>query len=270
MESTRVKVGIFTAMPWEFAAVARAFPSKQRVGRNSAQYLSGRQQQVHVSLFRTGVGAQNAMNACRSSLANHHWDLIISSGFAGALTATPIGSIVVANEVLMDFSCQSFYQAGSLIPCHPQWSARAVHLARCLDHSAQCGRMVTVARIVSQAKEKQRIAETTGALALDMESGPLGVVAQEASVPFLVIRSISDVFDENLPVDFNMFLRPFGCIQGLAKVLVSPLSWRGFARLRTQMIQASHPLTLFFKKLFEEMGFDTFPMKEAYPTREPA
>jgi len=270
LESTLIKVGIFTATSWEFAAVARALPSKQRVSRKMVQSLIGQQRKIHVSVFRTGMGAHNASSACRESLARDHWDLIISSGFAGALTASFIGSIVVANEVLLESSCQPCHQSGPLIPCHPQWRAKAFQVAKCLDRHAQCGRIVTVPRIVGQAREKQNIAEKTGALALDMESGPLGSVAQEASVPFLAIRAISDLCDEDLPVDFNAFLRPLGCLQGLARVLVSPVSWLGFARLRAQMIQASSFLTLFFETLLNEMRSGSIPMKEDDSAREPA
>jgi len=112
--------------------------------------------------------------------------------------------------------------------------------------------MVTVQRIVNRAIEKQEIANRTGAIGLDMESAPLGHIAEEKKIPFVVVRAISDLMNEDLPEEFNMFLSPFGWVQGLPSIIMSPKSWAHLIRLRTQMVQTSRQITKFFQTFFRQ------------------
>ena len=81
-----------------------------------------------------------------------------------------------------------------------------------------------------------------------MESAVVGAAAQNRGLPFVMIRCVSDVVDEDLPLDFNLFTTPFKWIRGLTAVLTTPKSWSGLVRLRTQMTQASSQITKFFQE----------------------
>ncbi len=111
---------------------------------------------------------------------------------------------------------------------------------------------MTVKRIVSRAYEKQEIAKRTGAIGLDMESAAVGQMAEEKKIPFVVVRAISDLMDEDLPEEFNQFLSPFGWVKGLSSVLRSPKSWSHIIRLQNQMAQTSPQITEFFNKFFRQ------------------
>ena len=93
----------------------------------------------------------------------------------------------------------------------------------------------------------------TGADAVDMESLAIGEVAANYNVPFLVIRSISDTVNEDLPVDFNRFLRPYGWVGGMGRVLMSPTSWKGFVRLYRQSQRAAYSISEFFASFFSTL-----------------
>ena len=179
---------------------------------------------------------------------------MISSGFAGALSSLPVGSIVVADQVLLDPSLQQSDPSPISIVCDKVYRDEAVKIGRSMTDQISLGPFVTVPTIISQAEEKQKLGRRVGAIALDMESGVVGKVATDHGIPFLVMRTISDSVDEDLPVDFNLFLRPFGWIQGLRTVIVNPRCWAGFLRLRSQMVQASRQITHFFQEFFLHVG----------------
>ena len=65
--------------------------------------------------------------------------------------------------------------------------------------------VVSAARVVGRSADKQAISRMTGAVALDMESAALAQVAEERGVPFVVLRTVSDLVEEELPLDFNAF-----------------------------------------------------------------
>lgn len=110
------------------------------------------------------------------------------------------------------------------------------------------GRFVSVPIVVGQAQEKRRLSQAAGAIALDMESQALGAVAWQQGVPFAIVRTVSDLLDEDLPLDFNQFLRPLGWPKGLRQVLAHPGSLTGLNRLRKQSGLAAERLTDLFTR----------------------
>ena len=102
-----------------------------------------------------------------------------------------------------------------------------------------------------QAQEKDAYRAATGAVGLDMESAAIGAVAKQGGIPFLVVRGVSDWVDEDLPVDFNMFLHPATHLWDLVASVSRPSTWQGIARLRRQSVLASALLTKFFGSFFQ-------------------
>ena len=208
--------------------------------------MIGKSDDATVYLFRTGIGPQKAFEACQLALGNQEWDLVISSGFAGALNSSPVGALVIADQVYMDPSSPLSHQSTLQVLCDEVFREEAMKVGRSIHAHTTVGRVVTVPVIVGRAVEKQKLAQRTGAIALDMESAMVGAVAQNRGLPFVMVRSISDTIDEDLPLDFNLFTAPFNWIRGLTTVLTSPKCWSGLVRLRTQMVQASSQTTKFF------------------------
>ncbi|UCE64217.1 MAG: hypothetical protein JSU59_03490, partial [Nitrospirota bacterium] len=58
------------------------------------------------------------------------------------------------------------------------------------------------------------------------------------------------LIDEDLPEELKLFLSPFGWMQGLPSVIISPKCWAHLIRLRTQMVQTSRQMTTFFQLFF--------------------
>ena len=85
-----------------------------------------------------------------------------------------------------------------------------------------------------------------------MESAALGLVASEHRIPFAIVRTVSDLVDESLPLDFNLFLRPSGWVKGVAACLAHPTSLIGLNRLRMQSRVAGTQLTAVFRACAEK------------------
>ncbi len=216
--------------------------------------------------MKTGIGPDKAGTVTRQILESEAWDVVISTGFAGALNSSPIGSLVIGQEVLSGKSTEMLsVSALQRIVCHPEWVKAALRVSmgdRCL---LQCGRFVTTDRVLTQASQKRMLGERTGAMAVDMESGAIGEVAKQYGFPFLVVRAISDDINDDLPVDFNKFLKPFGWVGGVGQVLSSPRVWKGFFRLYRNSRQAGIQLSVFFEKFFPIVSGHTLSMATHKP-----
>jgi len=199
-----------------------------------------------VLLMQTGMGPQKAHQIATRLLQDDKWDLVVSTGFAGALQDLPIGTLVIGDEWLDD---PLEVSAGKPAVCDSKWVARLVEVSRAsLPFSV--GRFVSVSCVLTQSEQKQKMASLTGATAVDMESGSIARVAKEFGVPFVIIRTISDGWREDLPLDFNNFQTLAGWLKGLCQCLISPKAWKGLFRLYRQSRVAGAQLTKFFKLFF--------------------
>ena len=194
-------------------------------------------------------------------LEDETWDVVISTGFAGALNSTPIGSLVIGNEVLLgqpsDMLSDSEPQR---ILCHPDWVNTSLNIQLTGAYPLQVGRFVTLDRVLTHASQKLILEKRTGAVAVDMESGAIGQVAHQHGLPFLIVRAISDGIKEDLPVDFNLFLKPYGWVGGVWHVLFTPRCWKGIRRLYRNSKQAGLQLSRFFEKFFADISMDVSPL----------
>ncbi|HOK77555.1 MAG TPA: hypothetical protein PLW35_07520 [Verrucomicrobiota bacterium] len=165
----------------------------------------------------TGMGRSNASKALRRRLAEDKPDRVFSCGFAGALDpGLKVGDIV--------------FDPG-----------QSPGLDRVLvEAGGRRARFCCVDTVVCKASEKRLLRDSTGADAVDMESGGLSEVCREANLEFAIVRVVSDSAHEDLPVDFNRFVTPEHTIDFPRLVLwttVRPrammklLSWR--RRLRS-------------------------------------
>jgi len=148
-----------------------------------------------VALLETGEGVVNARKHLESWFTNNRARVVLSIGFAGGLSPqVKIGDLVIARTVRSSVSSDPF-----LIDC-----ATGVTL----QYPSHLAVAITTDQVVWQAKSKEALA---GSLApgeigfVDMESTAIADVCAKHDVPFLIARYITDVLDEDLPLDFNKY-----------------------------------------------------------------
>jgi len=134
-----------------------------------------------VLVVETGIGAERAARAIRWALDSFTPRLVVAAGFARALSVgVSLGQVVVASQVIE--------------PDDLSW--RVALPAELGD--LFCGRLYTSPRMLTTAAEKKALFDDTGAVAVDMESGPIAEVCVARRVSCAAVRAVSDTSDERL------------------------------------------------------------------------
>jgi len=177
--------------------------------------------------------------------------LAISTGFAGALVPAAIGGLIIGERVVAASYDNDWLVGAQSVMCDSTIRLCAQSVAAEMGIGALSGPIVSVPSVVCRAEDKQALSSLSGASGLDMESAALALVAHERAVPFIVIRTVSDLVGEDLPLDFNLFLRPGGWLKGIWELLRRPSSVVGLNRLRLHSGLAASRLTAISAALAE-------------------
>jgi len=102
---------------------------------------------------------------------------------------------------------------------------------------------------IAGAEQKQRLAKSYGAQAVDMEAAAVARAAQVHGLPFIAIKSISDECDFNLP-DMTPFIRDgrFETKHFALHVAVRPWLWLSVYRLARNTRIASENLCAWLRE----------------------
>jgi len=178
----------------------------------SFQYLFGSRSDVRVLL--TGIGQRNAERTIRQALAERPPELVLTCGFAGGLnpelaTGTVVFSVDEApgsrrgNEAdFLDGSQIPHPYVGGHDPVATISSLSPALLAA----GAQPSRFHCADRVAASAKSKRTLRLSTGADAVEMESGIIRAICRENEILSATVRVISDAASEDLPLDFNRLM----------------------------------------------------------------
>jgi adenosylhomocysteine nucleosidase len=204
-------------------------------------------------VVQSGMGRQRAEQALRAVLARYQPVAVLSLGFCGALATTlRVGDLVVCSPV------------GALLtlPSGPHEAPSPVGWLHCDallvqqalavpvppgDVQIVGGGCLTLPSAAGPRDVKQWLSESFPSDAVDMESYWIGLLAQEAGVPVLVVRSVSDTLAESLP-PFEGLVDDFGraSLATLSRYLLRhPLRVAQLARLGLQAQRAENSLTDF-------------------------
>ena len=193
-------------------------------------------------LINTGMGPAAAAAAAHAVLSKAALDAIVSTGYAGGLGSAGIGDMILGTDV-RDWTGEQPQAAFRVDPA-------LLAIARDAAGEAQLawseGPVATVARVLCRADEKRALAETSAAIAVDMESAAIAQAAASRNVPFLLVRAVSDRVGDALPMDFNLWLTPGGRVCALAQIVRHPSILYALFRMKRQVEQGSQNLARFF------------------------
>ena len=180
-----------------------------------------------VALLETGEGTDNAWRGLEAWLEQHTASAIVSIGFAGALSnALKAGDLVIASKV----------RDGLAQP--DNWLLSTAENARVAGVPVHNGIAITTNEIIWQAESKRALAATLEPNEIgivDMESTAIAGVCLRHELPFLIARSITDLLDEDLPLNFNLYRGEDGCVDSARIVkaaLLRPRALSGLMELR--------------------------------------
>jgi adenosylhomocysteine nucleosidase len=132
---------------------------------------NGRLHGDELCVLHTGVGARTANERVTPFLEKTRPQLLISAGFAGALTDDfRVGDLLVAEN----FS-------------HPDLLSAILSMK-----NLHFGKMITATDIADSFEKRTELARMSGAVAVDMETEPIARICRERNLPMLSLRAISD------------------------------------------------------------------------------
>jgi adenosylhomocysteine nucleosidase len=222
-----VSLGIVGALPVELQALTGHFTVSQTPIALSDTVWS----------ICSGVGPQPA-RAAGKLLLKHGVTALVSWGCAGALDPrlTP-GYLVLPTHVI------GFDHVA--IPVNATWHRRLyARLADQLDISTEA--LVTSEKVVTTPAAKHRLLAQFQAVAVDMESAALGLLAQEHQMPFLAIRAVADTATMTVPQLALQIFDPAGQLRLLTfliGLLKSPQEGPALLRLARNFRAARATLT---------------------------
>ncbi len=240
-------IAIFVATRWELQAVQRAIATDRVTTIAGVRCQIGHQGQRAYWLIQTGVGPAAASAVAEKVLKAQPMSLVLSTGFACALIPAQVGDLIVGTAVSSVPSDEMGTTGHGSILCDEAVRSGLLAVAEDAGMAVRVGTIVSGPTVVWQAEGKRRLRRLTDATGLDMESAALASVARERGVPMAIVRTVSDLVDEDLPLDFNLFLRPTGWMKGIWALIRHPTGFVGLNRLRTQSRVAADRLTEWFQ-----------------------
>ncbi len=193
--------------------------------------------------LETGEGIVNAERHLDAWLEQGAARAVLSIGFAGALSSSlEVGDLVIA----CDIRDSKQKPDANLLS-----AARQVQI----DAPVRFGVALTSHEILWQAESKRALARSLGANEIgfvDMESTAIAGVCGRRGVPFLIVRSITDLLDEDLPLDFNQYRNSDGRVDPKKVVnaaLLRPAAFKGLFELRKRSKLCAERMAEFVQRL---------------------
>jgi adenosylhomocysteine nucleosidase len=193
-----------------------------------------------VFVVLTGVGPERAAQRASEAMRDEDIDICISAGLAGALRSEHrSGEILTAHAALSG--------AASAGPAQKS----AASDPRLVELAARCGAKVvdsfiTTGRMIATAEEKLQLGVVADAV--EMESFSLLSQAAARGIRPVAIRAVSDLANENLPLDFTRVLDRDGMVsfsRVAGEAVRQPGTIPGLVRLGRKSRKAAESLAEF-------------------------
>jgi adenosylhomocysteine nucleosidase len=182
-----------------------------------------------------GIGAEAARRAAEAIIARNSPELLISAGVAGALVPDlKVGDTIFPATVI---DSQDGSRHETTIPNAPVGNTAV-------------GRTILVTYPeVATVAQKQQLAKSYGAHAVDMEAAAVARAAQSHNIPFLAVKAISDDANFELP-GMSDFIRngKFDTPRFLQHIAIRPWLWLPVFRLARNTKIASENLCAWLRE----------------------
>src|SRR6266849_772590 len=184
-------IAVTFALPAESSAFLRRLHKKSKTDHEGVRVILGQIDNPEIGarepfrnrtieVLHTGVGEKVCRERMAKFLQDRQFDCLISAGFAGALNdRLHVGDLLLAEN----FSTIELTEARSPLS----------------TLSVRAAALLTLPSIIESREERDRIAQTTGAVAADMETEFIARACAEHGIPLLSLRVISDTTSEPFP-----------------------------------------------------------------------
>lgn len=212
-----MKAGIIGAMEPEVAILKAKLTNAQTHSHAGYTFYQGQLEGNDVVIVQSGIGKVAAALATAILIDRFQPDYVVNTGSAGGFDASlKVGDIVVSAEVRYhDVDVTAFgYEIGQLPANPPAYiadetlvNAAKTGIEALTNINAMVGLITTGDTFMTKADDiaKARANFPTMA-AVEMEGAAIAHTCHQFNIPFVIIRSLSDIAGKESPTSFDEYL----------------------------------------------------------------
>ncbi len=212
-----MKAGIIGAMEPEVAILKSKLSNIQTSSFGGYQFFEGQLDGCDVVIVQSGIGKVAAALATVLMIDKFSPDYIVNTGSAGGFDQSlKVGDVVISSEVRYhDVNLTAFgYEIGQLpanpaayIP-HPKLvEAAKESISSLSDIQTMVGLITTGDTFMTAEEDVERARNNFPTMAaVEMEGAAIAHTCHQFDVPFVIIRSLSDIAGKESPSSFDEYL----------------------------------------------------------------
>lgn len=212
-------IGIICAEQEEIKEIVSYLKSIRKTKAGPFEFIFGKLENSDCVLALSGVGKVNAAMCTQTLILKFAPRLILNVGVAGGIgNNLKIGDIVIAeNAIQHDFDVSVFpdRKKGQItgfsdvkIPCTP-WVTKL--LSECAneipDIKKHSGTILTGDQFINSSDKILELENEFGGIACEMEAGSIAQVCYTNKIDLGIIKSISDLANQDSHIDFQNFIK---------------------------------------------------------------
>ena len=211
-----MKLGIIAAMKIEAELIEAAMTNVTRETCGSIEYCLGKIGNTDIVLAVCGIGKVFAAICAQTMIVKYAPDAVINTGVGGTLTKKlSVGDVAVSSAMVQhDMDTSALGDPVGLISCiniveipaDAALAGKISAIVRGMGINTVTGTIATGDQFIGSQAVKDRIVNTFGAIACEMEGAAIGQVCFVNKVPYGILRAISDGGDEQAFADYPTFL----------------------------------------------------------------
>lgn len=207
-------IGIIVAEIEEMEAVKGIMEDVNSIDIYNLKIYTGKINNKDFLLVRSGVGKVNSARVTQIITDKFDLSFIINIGSAGGLNEDlNIGDIVLGETLVQhDFDVTAFGREKGFIPETGKFFESDKNLLEKCKNIKIDNQKIVVGTIASgdmfltDSTLKEKIKQNFNATCVEMEGAAIAQVCALNKIPFIVIRSISDIPNGKNEIDFNEYL----------------------------------------------------------------
>lgn len=206
-----MRIGIITATEEEITAIKKYITSSKVNKIFDLDFINGMIGKNEVVLCESGVGKVNASRTTQLLIDNYDVDCVMNIGCAGALKEQlNIGDIVIGKYLVQhDFDITKFNHDKGYIPnvgikIESDKNLLGIFLNN-IDSNVFVGTIATGDIFCTDKNMSLKIRNKFNADCVEMEGAAIAQVCYLCNIPFIIIRSISDVVNGTNTIDYDKF-----------------------------------------------------------------
>lgn len=224
-----MRIGIIFAMKEELVELKKEVKIVEEIKIYDLVFYRGFIDNVECTLVECGVGKVNAARTTQILIDKMNVDCIFNVGVAGGVsTDLAVGDIVIGERLVQhDFDITAFNHEKGYIPNIGVFIESSKELVQVAQENIREGVLGTIASgdiFCTEYMMGNKINKKFQALCVEMEGASVAQVCFLCNIPFLIMRSISDVPNSYNVVTYEEFLKSSSAKIALAmKKIISAL-----------------------------------------------